>query len=250
MQLVNFHIAMILVTTSAGVYADCVVPGVFKAGEKIQRNGTTIKITCKGEGVTKDLAESDARERCDERVANEYKSSINVKEITISGDSDSASDREVAIHSCVLGLLCQKPNFSTCEDAGRYQTWRTCEYDLRGLSEGSEAQCNPGHKSPSDQPPPDEMSAIRSRINIKDRGAHRRGSGYVLSVSVVPKCDDILIVGAMSRKLPCTTNPLRVSIQPEDREVIVRAKGYLPKTLPLEGLGKETEVEVYLDSSD
>jgi hypothetical protein len=196
------------------------------------------------------IAETDARERCDERVANEFRSSINTKEITIIGDRDTASDREVTAQSCVLGLVCQKPDFATCEDSGRFQTWRSCEYDLGGLSEGTEAQCHPNGKASSGQPPIDEMSSIRSRINIKDRGNHRRGDGYVLSVTVVPKCDDVMIVGAMSRRLPCTTNPLRVSIQPDDREVIVRAKGYLPKTLILEGRGKEAEVEVYLDSSD
>jgi hypothetical protein len=241
---------LVLLTASTGLHGECVIPAQFKGGEKIHRVGKSIKITCQGEGVTKDLAEIDARERCDERVANEFKSTINVKEITISGDKDSAMDREVATQSCVLGLVCQKPNFATCEDEGSFQTWRSCEYDIGVLSEGTETQCHPNSKAPAYQLPANEMSGIRSRINIKDRGNHRRGDGYLLSVTVVPKCDDVLIVGAMSRKLPCTTNPLRVSIQPQDREVIVRAKGYLPKTLILEGRGKETEVEIYLDSSD
>lgn len=56
-----------------------------------------------------------------------------------------------------------------------------------------------------------------------------------LFVSTIPICSDILIRGKKSRSVPCKENPTTILVDDSDTTITIRAKGYLSKTIRLDG---------------
>lgn len=238
----------------ASSYGACPKPN-WTSGKEVVRKGKVVTVVCMGEGATDELSELDARNRCNARVANEFISSIDVKDTSVFQDKDAAQNREVANRSCVVGLVCLKPSIKTCASDGSSETWRRCEFDLTQAREGTKAECaaeevgteKSGKDAVANR---DDLTGIKQKVQVRDGGRHQRGQGYVLTMSVTPPCDDVLVVGSASRRVKCSSNPLQLPVKGDDREVIVRAKGYMPKTITLDASGAESQVDVYLDAAD
>lgn len=236
--------------------ADCVAPA-WAGSNRIHREGSIVTVSCEGAGATQELSGIEARDRCDSQAALEYRQTVNVKELVVSTDKDSAMHREVAAETCLVGVTCHDPMEMVCENDGSTRTWRRCTYHMAEIREGSPTECRDLNSSQKSVASGDAVSnrsslgQINQKVKVKDAGRYERGENYVLRVSVVPACDDIVINGSSGRRLQCKTNPVNVPVRSSDRELIIRAKGYLPKTIQLNQQGGvESHVSVYLDSAD
>lgn len=235
--------AALVVTAGSGLpaFSSPCTPPAWSKSTTVKRNGSRLIVLCDGEGATADLAETEARDKCDARAALEYRSTVNVKELTVSTDHDAASHREVTDETCVLGLVCNRPKSYSCEQDGETHAWRRCLYDLSQVHEGTCAATNGTNNDPGH---------IAQKVAVKDAGSFSSATNtYVISISATPPCDDLVINGKVGRRIKCKHNPMRLTVKPGDREIIVRAKGYLPKTLDLRNLS-EDPVDVYLDTAD
>lgn len=217
--------------------ASCVAPPWWTA-DPVVRNGRTLTVQCLGEGATLELSEMEARDRCDARAILEFRSVVATKEVVVTTDYDSASHRETEDKTCVIGVVCKDPKIISCESDGVSKTWRRCVFDSSSLKEGTAKECGTASTGSNEG-----ATSLRRRQTVPGAGKQESGTAYIATVSVTPKCTDIVVTGSNGRRVTCTGNPMRVPIQPGDEELIIRAQGYLPKTVSVERV-----INVYLDT--
>jgi hypothetical protein len=82
--------------------------------------------------------------------------------------------------------------------------------------------------------------------SVEPQPAFVASSTTSIVISTVPPCDTILVSGQKSRVIDCKDNPMSVLFQAGDQEIIVRANGFIPKHVRLDGMTK-SPVEVYLE---
>lgn len=246
-----------LVILAENSFAKCIPPTWVKSKTIINGQDERSKITvfCSGSGSTQEIAEIEAKNSCDTTAANQFHSSIDVKDTAIVQDHDSAFNREVGVKSCVIGLICEEPNVSTCSDNNETYVWRKCTYDLSKAREGSDQECvlqggNTQRNISDAIANRESLSRIKKKVDVKNVGKFERGKSYILNISSVPKCDDIMVSGAKPRVVKCSLNPQPISVRSDDREIIIRSTGYLPKTIELNATGNESQVNVFLDVAD
>ena len=58
---------------------------------------------------------------------------------------------------------------------------------------------------------------------------------HPLTVTVIPPCESIMVIGKNPRNIKCTSNPFTINVTPLDRELIVRGDTsvYQPKKIML-----------------
>ena len=66
-------------------------------------------------------------------------------------------------------------------------------------------------------------------------------------LEVVPQCESVLVRGGKPKVINCKSNPVRLSLDDSDSELIVRAKGFQPKTIKLEKGGSHGTLRVFLE---
>lgn len=231
---------------------ECKEPSWYSQSQVV-RSHDAVTVSCKGTGGTQELSELEARNRCDSRVALEYRTRVHVRDIAVTTDKDTASHRKVEEDTCVAGVKCIDPFTWSCESKGASTTWRRCTYELSALREGSAEECR---QAKANFRSTTDVLANRSDLRTIEKkihavgGAYERTDSYVLNIAVTPKCDDIMVIGSKARRLECRRNPVQMTIQPGDTELIIRSEGYMPKSLELNGVSEDGKVKVFLEYAD
>lgn len=201
--------------------------------------GHLFSAVCAGSGPGVGHARQEAIDSCKVSAAQHLLTEVDVRSMSIASEGQAAYRQEVVSRSRVSGLVCVPRREEIQEDGDRVKLWVLCEFDLsraRAVSVGAmETQENapePGR--------PDWISnrkALEGVESVRNRSTPENSPGArerVLTIAVIPMCTDVVVQGEMpARVVRCTRNPVSIAIDPADRQLLVRADGYFPKTILL-----------------
>lgn len=177
--------------------------------------GKMLKVVCSGTGPSIGFARQSALDSCKVSAAQQLFTDVTVKSISVTSETQAAFQQEVVNESQVSGLSCAPRREEAEETGAEVRLWLLCEFDL--------SKARIVEARPNDRKPDSDVS--RSDILSDER--------KVLTLAVVPGCGDLIIRGGRpARSVSCNgRNPMSVVLNPDDRELILRASGYLPKTI-------------------
>ncbi|HEY9662509.1 MAG TPA: hypothetical protein V6C65_28975 [Allocoleopsis sp.] len=242
-------LAMSTLTLHAAPIDGCKEPS-WAERAKVSRIGSSITIACSGQGPTQTIAEFESKAACDSMAANEFFSDVEVQDLVVIQGHDTVLNREVISRSCVRGLVCSNLKTESCGRNGVFVSHRMCTYDLAKASVALPDDCMTGKPNPSDSVIDPNLATIKKRTSYPVETSFL-SDNYVLTISSTPPCADLLVVaGHTSRRISCTSNPMRLPIKTGDVSVLVRAKGFLPKTIDLKKYNDDGQVMVFLDQSN
>lgn len=213
-------------------------PDWVSSSETIRRSGSDVIILCEGQGIAKDLAIKSALQQC-ASLASEQVDGQNteIKSVIIETEKDPPKlHQEISKNSTITGLRpkIEKDHTERDEDGG-YVVTLLVRYDLNSakLIPIGEPAPKVDDENTSSTLAVDNVLSSPSNSGVKRKNLVQ-SANRVVSLSVIPKCDDILIRSKSSRTLTCSTMPMTIAIDvSSDREIIIRAKNYLTKTLKI-----------------
>jgi hypothetical protein len=182
-------------------------------------DGRIFSVVCSGSGPSIGLARQEALDSCKASAVQQLATEITVKSMSVTSESQAAYQQEVVNLSQVSGLSCVPRREEAGESEAEVRLWLLCEFDLSKARVVARARADDGWGE----------SGFLAR---RKPGSVISDERKVLTLAVVPACSDLIVRGGgPAKRSPCTRNPVSVVLDPEDRELIVRARGYLPKTI-------------------
>ncbi|OQW54946.1 MAG: hypothetical protein A4S09_17330 [Proteobacteria bacterium SG_bin7] len=252
----NLFLAVLSVAVSATATAKA--PAWFSE-QSPKKDGNLLTLACSGNGPDKVLANKAALDQC-RGIGTEYVSgyTFKSKSLSIEDNKQAAWHSETKSEMQVSGLECQ-PIRQSCEDEdGSWQCFVSCRFDLAKAKVTPKSDENADHNN-KDIESSDLVSSKDATGTLPVGEGRSKKSSLVQSenrhllISTVPSpCDDILVIGR-PRIVKCDENPKTLLIYPEDREIVIRLKGYKPKHLNLKQDRKPVNfdptetVDVYLE---
>ncbi len=206
------------------------------ASNSTKLNGSSLRTVCHGLGPSVEIARSEALKSCQLNASQFFKSKIKVKSLSIETEKSVGFHQEISTDDEFSNLICDPTKDELEESDSQYSVWIECKFDL---NKASVAHTDKLEGSPTNK----DLNALEP-IKIKDTNDQQ--SKYIF-VSIIPKCESILVKGTFSRVVECTQNPLKIQVKDGDKEFIVRAKGYKPKTIQVGGIGANETLQVLLD---
>jgi hypothetical protein len=148
-------------------------------------------------------------------AAQQLTTDLTVKSMSVTSETQAVFQQEVVNQSQVTGLTCTPRREEAEEVDAEVRLWLLCEFDL------SKARVVPSRIGGDERRPDSSPSPLSD-------------GRKVLTLAVIPGCSDLIVRGAgPARAAPCGGNPVSVVLNPDDREIILRAKDHLPKTIYL-----------------
>jgi hypothetical protein len=114
--------------------------------------------------------------------------------------------------------------------------WLLCEFDLSKARpvRGAETGGLSDFAIPAELPIATEL--MQNPVISDNR--------VVVTLATIPRCDDVIVMGrGPARVISCHRNPMPVLIDPEDDEIVVRARDHFPKSV---FLGPHREARGYV----
>lgn len=224
-----------------------------------KKDGNILTLSCSGNGPDKVLANKAALDQC-RGIGTEYVSgyTFKSKSLSIEDNKQAAWHSETKSEMQVSGLECQPIRQSCEENDGSWQCFVSCRFDLakaKVIPKSNESADNQRKETESSDlvSNKDAMGTLPVGEGSSKKAPLVQSENRHLLISTVPSpCDDILVVGR-PRVVKCDENPKMLLIFPEDREVVIRLKGYKPKHLNLKQERKPVNfdpieiVDVYLE---
>jgi len=220
-------------------FASAKVP-TWAQSNTLTKNGNTLMVVCNGTGPSVETARKDAIFSCKSSASQYLTKRTQIKSLSVQTEKSVGLHEEVVENSEIIDLTCiPRKDEIVDEGNGKFSSWIRCEFDLsksKVVESKSEKDTNETESTVSSLKSADH-STVGSDIVIN-----------TLIVSSVPKCESILVQGNKSRTVQCATNPQSIQLDEGDKIAIVRARGYLPKTLDLKGKRNES-VNVILEKN-
>jgi len=192
-------------------------------------DGSILRLVCSGSGPSLGYARQNALDSCKVSAAQQLMTEVTVKSMTVTSESQAAFQQEVTNESQVSGLSCIPRHEEAEEGDAEIRLWLLCEFDLskaRIVHSLSHAYARDNDRRPN--------SIIRTDLESPQKARWVDDERKVLTLAVVPRCNDLIVRGGgPARTLPCGQNPISVVLNSGDREIILRASDYLPKTIYL-----------------
>lgn len=179
----------------------------------------SVTIECRGEGPSLDIARQDADRICLNSVATRLDSQINVENMSVETEKDTAFHSEITREGSYEGLTCKPENEKITESKDQVFVQYTCRYDLGKVK----------------RMPKPYNRMVRAYKNTRD----------LINVATVPQCDSILVRGETPRVIQCISNPVTFEFKDSDESITVRAPASLPKTIQKGEV--HDSLRVYLD---
>lgn len=213
-------------------------------------NGKIFSTTCSGTGPSLDTARKEALDSCQLSARQQLVSNIKVRSLTIQTEKSSGFHEEVSDNTEYVGLTCIPEKDEVEELDGSFRVWMQCRFNLSKVSVSAVTDAT-DHKD--EKTAPAGIQNSHSLSMIEEKPASRTAESITsdqttLSISSIPKCESLIVRGPQTRVIPCRENPILVILEHSDSAIIVRAKGYKPKTISL-GMEKKghENVDVILD---
>jgi hypothetical protein len=238
----NSICAIILVLSLVG-RAEAKTPEWAKKNTQ-QLLGKTFITTCSGTGPSLDTARRDALDSCRLSARQQLASNIEVRSLTIQSENSAGFHEEVTENGDYDGLICVPSKDEVEETDGGYRVWIQCRFDLAKVKV---------HRPEKIAEPQSSPSSSKSLGTLQSVSGHGRdlhdADNFTLMISVVPKCDSLLIRGKKPRQVACDANPMKVVLDLTDKTILVRAAGFHPKTITIESEKANANIQVLLDKN-
>lgn len=231
----NFKYFLIIgLLLSPSVQAD--IPNWAKKNST-RKSGNLLTTVCDGVGPSASLARKDAINNCQVTARQFVANEIKIKSLSIETESSVGFHQEVEDSSVVKNLSCNPKREETTESSDQVRVWIECQFDLKKVDVASVDS-----KPISDKNVSDDLNSVEptKKVDVQK-------DSQTVFLEVVPQCESVLVRGSKSKVISCNSNPVRLSIEDSDSEIIVRAKGFQPKTIKLEKGGNHETLRVFLE---
>lgn len=194
------------------------VPAFMNEGTKVE--GSRLSTTCSGTGPAIDVARKVAVNSCQNSAADILAKDVTFKSLIVQTEKDAALHSESSYSLSTRNLQCKPLAESVDEQEGFFQVYLKCQFDLASVVS---ADTDDSNRKPSN---------------------HMASESKAVSISTVPQCDSILILGERSRVIRCDSNPVSLILHPKDRELIFRKDGKAPIHRPAQDLTTDQAITV------
>lgn len=230
----QFGLCILISLLSAQSWAD--MPNWAK-NNSTKKVGNLLTTVCDGVGPSASLARKDAINNCQVTARQFVTNEIKIKSVTIETESSVGFHQEVEDSSLVKNLSCNPKREQTTELNDQFKVWIECQFDLNKIEVTN-------FKSESNTPET-TTDSLKAVDPIKKVDVQK--DSQVVFLETIPQCESILVRGQTSRVINCKENPVRLTLDESDSEVIVRAKGFQPKAVKLQKGGNHGALRVFLE---
>ena len=222
------------------------LPSWVKGQETQVRHGNLLDVVCEGTGPSLELARRAARESCQATASDHLSSAVRVRSVAVESESDLTLHQEVVEDRRITGLRCELQKESIAELESQTKVYQHCTFDLGAAAVAATVD--------EVSPRPVNNSSLGS-LESKRSGAHGRhlaSSERRILLVVAPACDSLMVEGEKPRIIRCRSNPQSLLLGRYDQRVIVRARGFIPKTIPIpkEGVSDADPIQILLQRAD
>lgn len=233
--------------------ASAKAPAWFSAFNQ-KRNGNIIEVSCSGHGPDKTLANQASLNEC-HGISVQYVQGYTVKMKSISVETTRYTSwhSESLSNVVVKGLECEPQKQECSEENESWTCYNICRFNLsKAKLEASEKEDPPNLTSESESIAANSNDTGLPKTKKANKPSFTQSGARTIVLSTVPKCDDVLIVGNLSRTIKCSEIPVTLTINDGDSEAIVRLSGYRPCHLQITkrksgSVSKPEEVTVYFE---
>ena len=232
---------MIMVFSFLASSANAKIPS-WAQKNTITKDRNILSVVCNGTGPSVEISRKDALSSCKSSASQYLNKKTQIKTLSVQTEKSVGFHEEITENSEILNLSCIPQNDEILvSDSGSYETWLKCKFDL------TDVKILPIEHSLSIENKTDtELSSLRPLVRIVKQSDD---IVKILTISSVPKCDSIIIKGQKSRTILCRTNPQLLELQDGDKNLIVRAKNYLPKTLNIKEENYSGSINIILEKN-
>lgn len=226
------RLALFAVALSAKPVA--AVPSWVKDGS-FSIDGKIFKAACSGQGPSIGLARQEAVSSCKASASQTLQKQTKIRSMSIETENDVAFHQEVSDEGVYSNLNCV-PEKEAVEEGkdGLWTVWVLCRVDLTKVDVGipdKESATAPGSQV---------QTRSLTSVNAVPSASHSAksatsGENKFINIVSVPPCSEILIKGPRARINRCDGTPVKILTYENDESLIVRARGYMPKTIELKG---------------
>jgi hypothetical protein len=207
-------------------------------------SGKTFITTCSGTGPSLDTARRDALDSCRLSARQQLASNIEVRSLTIQSENSAGFHEEVTENAEYDGLICMPSKDEVEETDGGYRVWIQCRFDLAKVK----VQKPEKAAAPESLPSSSKQLGTLQSVSASAQDFHV-ADNFTLMISVVPKCDSLLIRGKKPRQIACDANPMKVVLDSTDKTILVRSAGFQPKTISIKSEKANANIQVLLDKN-
>jgi len=230
----QFGLYILISLLSAQSWAD--MPNWAK-NNSTKKVGNLLTTVCDGVGPSASLARKDAINNCQVTARQFVTNEVKIKSLSIETESSVGFHQEVEDSSVIKNLSCNPKREQTTELNDQFKVWIECQFDLKKVEVAN------------DEPKTAPVETITDGLKTVEptKKADIQKDGQTVFLEVVPQCESVLVRGEKPKVINCNSNPVRLSIDDNDSEIIVRAKGFQPKTIKLEKGGNHGTLRVFLE---
>lgn len=202
-----------------------------------RKSGNLLTTVCEGVGPSASLARKDAINNCQVTARQFVANEIKIKSFSVETESSVGFHQEVEDSAVVKNLSCDPKKEETTELNDQFRVWIECQFVLKKIEVTS---VDP--KSTSTETVRDDLKSVEPSKKVD-----LQKDGQTVFLEVVPQCESVLVRGSKPKVINCKSNPVRLSLGDDDSEIIIRAKGFQPKTIKLEKGGNHGALRVFLE---
>jgi hypothetical protein len=133
--------ALLLWSLSQPLTANACIAPAWAKQQGLRRDGDIVVITCMAEAPTDELAETRAKQTCDNLASSEVINRTKLEGFSSSQKNFIGPPAELAGSMCVVGIECETPGQRTCMTQNSAKVWRRCTYNLERARVGRPEEC-------------------------------------------------------------------------------------------------------------
>ena len=224
------------------------------------RSGNALKVVCSGQGPSIDQARKYAVRSCKSSAVDFLRSDLSVRGVTVESETGVAVHQEIRENAWYTGLAC-KPLQDEVRpvEGGLFEVWLKCEFDMAKVRKSDMPADDAGDESPvagsstfSQSGRQDLVRQRELRFDDNSSTGASRSASAVLDIVSIPPCESLVVRGRKPRPLKCSGEGVTsVTVDPGDVEIIVRATGFLSKSVRITpGPQRHETVQVILDPAN
>lgn len=205
-----------------------------------KKSGNSLNMVCEGTGPSASLARREAISNCQVSAKQFLDNEIKIKTLSVETEFSVGFHQEVEESGSVRDLVCNPKRDEVIEKNEQYQVWLECQFDLNKAK--VEPKANKELRLDEDKAPHPGLESMTPAKVKKTDVDHQ-----ALILESVPQCDSVIIRGVKPRTIPCQSNPMKIVVEDTDKEIIVRANKFQPKTITIPKGGSNETIQVFLE---
>jgi hypothetical protein len=198
--------------------------------------GNQLTVNCVGYGISESLSRRNAIERCQGSASAYLSREIKVKGQVWESNHSAYVLTEISSNVHIKNLECKALQENTRYTDRTATTFLKCRFDTGKATVTEEKGENSRDEATID---------IRNETPNVNIGSERK-----LSVTSIPQCQHVTVIGVHGKTLPCTGNPSFFVVHETDKSVVIEKDGFMPYKTQLNPNGAVTSIIVNLQPTD